>query len=199
MIKEEPGQVGFGRALKDFFKGYVEFLGRSTRAGYWWVQLVLGVIYGVLFGWLIARLVAGFMADPGFRWQSLIWPLGLLIVLTLATLLPSLALKVRRFRDVGIRGRGVAVLLILQYALACGNAADSYSTTFRHLALLSRQTNVSVATHSSVGVIIQTLSVALSLFMFVVTVLPTDTMLTTSHNSFWRFFLREQPAPQTTE
>ena len=27
-------------AIKNFFKGYVDFSGRSTRADYWWIWLV---------------------------------------------------------------------------------------------------------------------------------------------------------------
>lgn len=30
MIQEQPGQVSFGRAIKDLFKGYFDFKGRTT-------------------------------------------------------------------------------------------------------------------------------------------------------------------------
>ena len=43
-INEVPGQVSFGRALKDFFIGYIDFKGRTTRAGYWWMTLILMII-----------------------------------------------------------------------------------------------------------------------------------------------------------
>lgn len=33
-INEVPGQVSFGRAFNDFFIGYIDFKGRTTRAGY---------------------------------------------------------------------------------------------------------------------------------------------------------------------
>ncbi|MHC5811788.1 DUF805 domain-containing protein, partial [Lactococcus lactis] len=43
-INEVPGQVSFGRALKDFFIGYIDFKGRMTRTGYWWMTLILMII-----------------------------------------------------------------------------------------------------------------------------------------------------------
>lgn len=36
MISEQPGKVTFIEAHKDFFKGFLDFKGRTTRAGYWW-------------------------------------------------------------------------------------------------------------------------------------------------------------------
>ena len=35
----ESGKVTFGQAWKDFWKGYVDFKGISTRAGFWWAML----------------------------------------------------------------------------------------------------------------------------------------------------------------
>lgn len=45
MVKiEEKGKVTFGQAFKDYFRGYVDFKGRTTRAGYWWMTLVLSIL-----------------------------------------------------------------------------------------------------------------------------------------------------------
>ena len=32
-------------AYKNFFKGYVDFTGRSTRSEYWWVWLVNNILF----------------------------------------------------------------------------------------------------------------------------------------------------------
>lgn len=37
----EKGKITFKQAWVDFWKGYVDFGGRSTRAGYWWIQLLI--------------------------------------------------------------------------------------------------------------------------------------------------------------
>lgn len=47
-INQVPREVTFFQAIKDFFTGYVEFKGRTTRAGYWWVRLV-GIIISIAF------------------------------------------------------------------------------------------------------------------------------------------------------
>ncbi|WP_461215409.1 DUF805 domain-containing protein [Lacticaseibacillus sp. GG6-2] len=62
--------VGFVPAQRDFWRGYLDFYGRTTRAGYWWVQLVLGVVFSVVGGWL--WLTAS--------WQALLVAGGLLFV-----------------------------------------------------------------------------------------------------------------------
>lgn len=51
MVKiEEKGKVTFGQAFKDYFRGYVDFKGRTTRAGYWWMTLVLSI-----FGYILIK------------------------------------------------------------------------------------------------------------------------------------------------
>ena len=48
---EQNRKVTFLQAIKDFFRGYVDFKGRTTRAGYWWVSFVLiiiAIVTGVL-------------------------------------------------------------------------------------------------------------------------------------------------------
>jgi hypothetical protein len=61
MINEKAGQVSFGRAFKDYFRGYVEFLGRTTRAGFWWVQLLMFFVWLALFGWLMVTIISAFL------------------------------------------------------------------------------------------------------------------------------------------
>ncbi|ALS00929.1 hypothetical protein ATZ33_05965 [Enterococcus silesiacus] len=48
-IHQIQGQVTFGKAIGDFFKGYFDFKGRTTRAGYWWVTLILTILTVICF------------------------------------------------------------------------------------------------------------------------------------------------------
>ena len=49
-IQEVPGKVTIKTAFRDYFKGYFDFMGRSTRAGYWWVMgIIILILYIPLF------------------------------------------------------------------------------------------------------------------------------------------------------
>lgn len=74
--------VGFLDAVKLYFTRYTDFKGRSRRSEYWWASLAIGILGGIV-GAII----------PDLAW---IW--------TLATLVPSLAICVRRLHDVGKSG-----------------------------------------------------------------------------------------------
>lgn len=92
----ETPKVGFVEAFKLYWTNYVNFKGRSRRSEYWWVMLwhviimipalFLGVVlmFIPILGWIVAVIL--FIA------------IGLY---SLATIIPNLALTVRRFHDVG--------------------------------------------------------------------------------------------------
>nr|WP_242439286.1 DUF805 domain-containing protein [Staphylococcus delphini] len=92
----ETPKVGFVEAFKLYWTNYVNFKGRSRRSEYWWVMLwhliimipalFLGVVlmFIPILGWIVAVIL--FLA------------IGLY---GLATIIPNLALTVRRFHDVG--------------------------------------------------------------------------------------------------
>ncbi len=85
-------------AYKSFFKGYVDFAGRSTRSEYWWVWLGNMILY-------IPFFFAYGNALANLRNESALIALGgiaiIYMVIGLALLLPGLALTVRRLRDAG--------------------------------------------------------------------------------------------------
>ena len=85
-------------AYKSFFKGYVDFAGRSSRADYWWIWLV-NIILSIPF----YMAYGAAMANPDS--EAALMTLGLLvfvyIIFGLAVFLPGLALTVRRLRDAG--------------------------------------------------------------------------------------------------
>ena len=85
-------------AIKNFFKGYVDFSGRSSRADYWWIWLaniILSIPFYMVYG--------AAMANPDS--EAAVMTLGLFVfiylIFGLAVLLPGLALTVRRLRDAG--------------------------------------------------------------------------------------------------
>ena len=85
-------------AYKNFFKGYVDFAGRSTRSEYWWVWLtnilLLIPLYSAYFNAIFSEGSEGaFLALGGL---SIIY-----MIFGLALFLPWLALTVRRLRDAG--------------------------------------------------------------------------------------------------
>ena len=85
-------------AYKNFFKGYVDFAGRSTRSDYWWIWLGNMIIYIPFF-----FAYGNAISNP--RNESALIALGgtaiIYMVIGLALLLPGLALTVRRLRDAG--------------------------------------------------------------------------------------------------
>lgn len=119
MIQEKPGQVSFGRACIDFFKGYFDFRGRSTRAGYFYVELPLVVILIVL-ALQFSKLFGGDF-DAG---------IGLAI---LPFFIPILALQTRRYRDVGANLWEIIVLILLPFVLGFifPNLSSSATTSFQ--------------------------------------------------------------------
>ena len=85
-------------AIKNFFKGYVDFSGRSTRADYWWIWLaniILSIpLYSAYFNVISSEGSEGaFLALSGL---AIIY-----MIFGLALFLPGLALTVRRLRDAG--------------------------------------------------------------------------------------------------
>ena len=74
--------VSFMEAIKLYFLRYTDFKGRSRRSEYWWASLGIGIL-----GSVISTVI------PDLAW---IW--------SLVTLVPSLAISVRRLHDIGRSG-----------------------------------------------------------------------------------------------
>ena len=85
-------------AYKSFFKGYVDFAGRSTRSEYWWVWLGNMILY-IPFFFAYGNAISNPQDEGaliGLGGTAIIY-----MVIGLALLLPGLALTVRRLRDAG--------------------------------------------------------------------------------------------------
>ena len=76
--------MNFGEAIKSVFSKYATFSGRARRSEFW---------YFVLFNFLVS-FVLGLI--PFLSWVAGLW--------ALAVLIPSLAVAVRRFHDIGKSG-----------------------------------------------------------------------------------------------
>lgn len=85
-------------AYKNFFKGYVDFTGRSTRSEYWWIWLTNMIL-------LVPFYSAYFKVLANPRNEAALMALGgiaiIYMIFGLALILPMLALTVRRLRDAG--------------------------------------------------------------------------------------------------
>lgn len=82
-----PQYVGFVDAIKLFFNNYTNFKGRSTRSEYWYAVLFQIAVEIVLYVLLLATKAGLFSI--------------LYMLFGLGTIVPSLAISVRRMHDIG--------------------------------------------------------------------------------------------------
>ena len=91
--------MGFGQAIAAGFGNYFNFSGRASRSEYWYLMLFLLII-----GFVTAILdIILFAAEN-------IGPLNILF--SLATIVPSLSVSVRRLHDIGRSGWWLLLALI---------------------------------------------------------------------------------------
>lgn len=99
--------VGFGEAVKRGFGGATSWSGRATRAEYWWwflfVWLVSFIPYVLIFATMDWSSNADGSVSGSSGGASVIWWI-IAIVVTLALLLPSIAVSVRRLHDTNRSG-----------------------------------------------------------------------------------------------
>ncbi|MBB4658773.1 DUF805 domain-containing protein [Parvularcula dongshanensis] len=107
--------VSFVDSIPLFFRNYLKFEGRSSRGAFWWWMLA-SVLINVGLA-LLDGMIVGWEQDNG--------PLGMLF--SLITLIPSLALNVRRLHDVGRSGWWlllavtiIGILLLFYWAVLPG-------------------------------------------------------------------------------
>ena len=99
-------------AYKKFWKGYVDFKGRSTRSDYWFVYLVNVLITFAYF--LLQAVFGGLVAVTESSFLAVISLILLLIFFAygVAAVLPGIALTVRRLRDAGYNWPYIFIPLI---------------------------------------------------------------------------------------
>ena len=99
--------MSFAEAVKSFWSRYTMFKGRSRRSEYWFIQLFL-IITNLAAGAIDLALMRGdvdrFIANGGGGIVGLIW--------IFVTILPALAVLVRRLHDTGKSGWGALAGLV---------------------------------------------------------------------------------------
>ena len=96
-----------GQAASRFWRKFAVFSGRASRSEYWWWALIAFVISMVL--QLVGSLVSGggFFLDPadaGLNIRQVLLPAVPSLVWSLATVVPTLAVTVRRLHDTNRSG-----------------------------------------------------------------------------------------------
>lgn len=126
----QEGKVSFPEAVKDFCKGYFDFGGRSTRAGFWWPQLAIAIIYVVLF--IIVSVQA---SNSSYYYGPSVSPVLVLFIFlfSLALIVPLLALTVRRMRDTGLKGKTILAIYVIYFALYGTFMMSMYSSLINML------------------------------------------------------------------
>ena len=85
-------------AYKNFFKGYVDFTGRSTRSEYWCIWLMNHILFLPLYILIFNKEIN---QGPALNFTLVILVVSIYAILALLLLLPTLALRIRRLRDGG--------------------------------------------------------------------------------------------------
>ena len=95
------------QAYKNFFKGYAEFTGRSTRSDFWWIwlgNLIISIPFWIIYISIVYLSTAiDSVSNSASEAAFMVFGLVAIIyaVFYLAILVPTLALSVRRLRDAG--------------------------------------------------------------------------------------------------
>ena len=99
--------MSFAEAVKSFWSNYTMFKGRSRRTEYWFIQLFL-ILTNLAAAAIDLALMEGdvdrFIANGGGGIVGLIW--------ILVTILPALAVLVRRLHDTGRSGWSALIGLV---------------------------------------------------------------------------------------
>ena len=87
------------QAYKNFFKGYADFTGRSTRSDFWWVWLMNSILFLPLYIFYFQMALKDSRETDPILGVAII---SLYMILGIVFFTPSLAVKVRRLRDAGL-------------------------------------------------------------------------------------------------
>ena len=86
------------QAYKNFFKGYADFTGRSTRSDFWWVWLGNHILFLPLYIFCFQMALKDAGGTDPILGVAII---SVYMILAIVLFTPSLAVKVRRLRDGG--------------------------------------------------------------------------------------------------
>jgi uncharacterized membrane protein YhaH (DUF805 family) len=146
-------------AVKSVFTKYATFRGTASRPEYWWWTLFSVVVTGVI------NAFQGDLDNPNTAASTigLLWAVG--------TLIPGLAVTVRRFHDAGFSGKWLFTLLIPVIALIV-SITQIAELFFDNDLAIDADTILSVAGALAPAIL---LLLAVGIFQLVLTLLPTKT------------------------
>lgn len=93
--------MSFFDSIKTVFRKYAEFEGRATRPEFWWFALFSALVSAALGSLFVPSFGGGSYQDGAFTMPMMGGYPNLATVWSIAVLLPSLAVTVRRLRDAG--------------------------------------------------------------------------------------------------
>jgi len=111
--------ASFGQAVKRFFKGYVKFSGRASRSEFWWamlftflISLVVQIPFWIVWSIVMVRAASasGTVDDLAMEQELLglsgimLLVIGLMVLVSLAIVLPTYAVMWRRLQDANFHG-----------------------------------------------------------------------------------------------
>jgi uncharacterized membrane protein YhaH (DUF805 family) len=106
--------ASFAQAIGRFFKKYATFTGRASRSEFWWVALFVTLVYvigAIAFGTLSNATKDPNSTAPGAGAAFAGVPLAIFF---LATIVPAIALHVRRLHDANFSGLLYLIVLVPQ-------------------------------------------------------------------------------------
>jgi uncharacterized membrane protein YhaH (DUF805 family) len=158
--------MSFGAAIASVFSKYAVFRGVAIRSEYWWFTL-FSFLVAVALNLLMSATGEGEIDSPvGLASTiSLVWSLG--------TLIPSLAVTVRRFHDAGFSGKWLwlYVVPVVGLVFAIGNAVPVILGMLQG-ALVGEELAAAVVGLVGVAAIPLVAGLAISIFALIVTLLP---------------------------
>lgn len=101
-------KIGFGQALKLYWKNYVNFTGRSRRSEYWFMVLwhIIFLSPTILIGFTGLFMILGATSETndstvGLGTLLLLLSIIYMCIYSIATFIPNWAILIRRFHDTG--------------------------------------------------------------------------------------------------
>lgn len=108
--------ASFGQAVGRFFKKYATFTGRASRSEYWWWALATFLVYLLLvIGTIVGAFATGEFdeySDTFYLGPALSVGLVLMALWYLGTLVPQIAVAVRRLHDANFSGWMILLRLL---------------------------------------------------------------------------------------
>lgn len=91
------------QALSRFFRKYATFHGRASRSEFWWVALWGLLVFAVIYVTILVGAIT--IGDGGGDPAPLVWTFGTIGgVVLLGTIVPGIAVTVRRLHDANLSG-----------------------------------------------------------------------------------------------